>query len=98
MPWSTSRPGGAHTAAKYRTPEYLAARKALKLELAVTGRLTCAQPECLHTSRAITPSMPWHVGHNDDGRRIIGPVHAHCNVVDGAKRGRARQTLAQLDW
>lgn len=98
MPWSTSRPRGASTAAKYRDPAYLAAREALRQQMAATGRLTCAQPNCLEPSRAITPGMAWHTGHDDTGTRVIGPVHRRCNVVDGAKRGRARQNVSRLRW
>lgn len=96
MPWSSSRPNGSATAAKYRSKEHRDTRAAMQRQLERDGYLTCAQPICYMRSRAILPGMSWHLGHDDSGTRYIGPCHAPCNVRDGAKRGRARQNTIQL--
>ena len=73
--------------AKYRTPEYLAAYRALRAAQKRGDWLVCAQPVCLMPSRDIGPDQSAHVGHDDSGNEIIGPVHERCNVVDGGRRG-----------
>lgn len=76
---------------KYRSRAHRTERRRLERQMERDGYLICAQPECLEPSRLIEQGQPWHAGHNDEGTGYIGPVHAHCNVVDGAKRARARQ-------
>ena len=98
MPWSRSRPGGANAQAKYRTKAHRQARAAMAAQLKRDGYLTCVQPVCLLHSRAILPGMRWCAGHDDTGTTYIGPVHFRCNVVDGAKRARARQDASPLRW
>lgn len=49
--------------------------------------LTCRQPECVMPDRTIAPNEPAHMGHDDTGTVLIGPVHARCNTRDGAIRG-----------
>lgn len=98
MPWSTTRPRGKTVAAKYRTAEHRAQVASYKAQLARDGHLVCAQPVCLHPTRLILPGMHWAAGHDETGTRYIGPVHRRCNSVDGARRGRARQTSTALRW
>lgn len=98
MPWSRSRPNGKKTAAKYRTKAHRDARAAMKAQLEQDGSAQCAQPVCRMRSRLIFPGMAWCAGHDDTGTHYIGPVHALCNVKDGARRGRARQTSTRLTW
>lgn len=88
MPWSTTRAAG--TAAKYRTPEHRRERAKYVRQMERDGYLVCQQPICLMPSRVIQRGQLWHLGHDATGTTYIGPVCAHCNRVDGAKRGNAR--------
>ena len=71
---------------QHRTPEYRAARKQYDDAQANGEWLTCAQPVCLHWTRAIAPTEPVHVAHDDSGTVILGPAHARCNTSDGGRR------------
>jgi hypothetical protein len=96
--WSKNRPNGGAVNPKYRTKEHRETVAAYKAQLARDGHLICAQPECVLRSRLILPGMRWCAGHDDTGTAYIGPVHLRCNIRDGAKRARARQTASRLRW
>lgn len=84
MPWSTKNPNTPHqraARAKYRSAEHRAARKQLAL-LVAAGRATCWR-----CGRVITPGTPFHVGHSDDGTRIMGAEHAGENLRAAARKG-----------
>lgn len=83
---------------KYNTPEYRAAYKALRKAQARGEWLTCAQPECVMPTRDIAPTDPAHVGHNDTGTLLIGPVHQRCNSRDGAIRGNQMRGTQRRRW
>jgi len=72
--------------AKYHTPEYRRAYKALKAAQAAGEWLWCVQPECVMPSRDIAPWQKAHVGHDDTGVVIIGPVHGRCLAILGTER------------
>jgi hypothetical protein len=72
--------------AKYNTREYRAARKAITAAQRRGEWLVCVQPECVEASRAIAPSQPADVAHDDSGTVVLGPAHQSCNRVDGGKR------------
>lgn len=96
MSWDNRRPADA----KYRTKEHRAEREKWKRYLAKHGAVECAQPECVMSSRTITASEVWHLGHDESGTRYIGPVHATCNTRDGAIRGNrmSGQALGMDRW
>ena len=56
-----------------------------------SGGEYCRATECLMPNRWIHPAAEWHLGHDETGTRHIGPVHARCNVVEGAIRGAAKR-------
>ena len=82
-------------APKYETPEYKAEAKRWADTIKAAGA-TCQQGlhadtsgTCLMGSRDIpagSPRKAWHLGHNDEGTRVIGPTHARCNSADGGQR------------
>jgi hypothetical protein len=57
---------------------------------------------CVRCGHALGPMGKWlHYDHDDrDPTRTtyLGFAHAKCNVVDGARRGRARQEMPTLRW
>lgn len=88
---------------KYRTREHREYRARLVRQLKRDGHLTCTATECVLPSRDITNPNGrdrdgLHAGHNDDGTQYDGPQHNACNVTDGARRARARQTTTSLTW
>jgi hypothetical protein len=62
--------------------------------LVAAGLARCMQPVCVMPSRCILPTQRWALGHTEDRTAWLGPVHAKCNQVDGARRG-GRAALAQ---
>lgn len=44
---------------------------------------------CARCRRPILPGMAWHLDHAPGKRGYLGPSHARCNVVAGAKLGAA---------
>jgi hypothetical protein len=58
--------------------QHRATRKAWAPHIA-TGTILCAR-----CHRPIHPNHPWHLDHLDHG---TAPSHAHCNVVEGGRRG-----------
>jgi hypothetical protein len=83
---------------KYQTPEYRRAYVALKQAQKAGRWLQCVQPECVMPSRWISPDQKAHVGHDDSGLVIIGPVHERCNTRDGAIRGNRMRGLQRRRW
>ena len=51
------------------------------------GLAHCKQPICLYRNRWIKPGSAWALGHTEDRRSYLGPVHWLCNQRDGARRG-----------
>lgn len=93
MAWSRSN----GTDPKYRTPQHRRYREALVAQLKRDGFLTCTAKVCVFPTREITNPNGrardgLHAGHNDAGTQYDGPQHNACNVKDGARRGRARQS------
>lgn len=79
---------------QHRTPEYLAAYRALRAAQRAGQWLTCVEPICTQHSRAIAPTDRASVSHDPSGRHIIGPSHLACNLSEAATRGnkmRARK-------
>jgi hypothetical protein len=79
---------------QHRTPEYVAAYKAIKRAQAAGQVLVCVEPVCVHRTRAILPAMRASVSHDTSGTVILGPSHLKCNLSEAAKRGnrmRARK-------
>jgi hypothetical protein len=59
---------------KYDERGYRAAR-------ARFGRLVASGAGvCWRCGGPIRPGGAWHTGHSDDGRAIMGPEHAGCNL------------------
>lgn len=77
-------------AASYRTPEYRAAEAAITEAVAV-GVALCWRPDCrrpLPLGKDRLGRRLWHVGHDDDDRRIIrGGECASCNLRKAASQG-----------
>lgn len=84
--------------AKYRTREYLTARRNLEDRMRHDGHLVCAEPVCKKPTRVIHPGEPWHVCHDPTGTTILGPGHAACNTSEGATRGNATRRRSPRRW
>jgi hypothetical protein len=97
MPWDRSAPADP----KYKTREHREARAAL---------LTIYQPGdpcCLCGHPMWPPTRNLHADHVPGTDEYRGLAHGSvpcetcgvkCNVVDGSRRGRARQDTTQLQW
>src|SRR5688572_17538852 len=70
-------------AAEYRSPAYKAARAQAK------ALVEAGQAHCWRCGRFIPPGSNWHLGHDDNDRRIVrGPEHAiECNLKAAASKG-----------
>lgn len=80
--------------AKYRTPEYRAARQAIDRAQAAGQWLWCRERLCRMPSRHIAPWQQADVAHDHtdpSGRRILGPAHRRCNRGEGAARGNRQR-------
>lgn len=68
--------------AKYNSAEHKAARKHYAAWIAAgSGR-------CWRCLLPIAAGSEWHVGHSDDGLRIMGAEHARtCNLKAAARKG-----------
>lgn len=86
------------TKAKYATAEYRAAYAALKAAQRRGEWLICCQPICVMPTRDIAPNQRAHVGHDDAGGNLIGPVHQRCNTRDGAIRGNKMRGATRRAW
>ena len=64
---------------------------------AALARYTPADPCCLCHRPLGANTRRIHLDHHPNGG-YRGLAHAHCNISDGARRGRARQTSTQLRW
>jgi hypothetical protein len=79
---------------QHRTPEYVAAYKAIKRAQAAGQVLWCVEPVCKFPSRAIYPHQRASVSHDPSGLTILGPSHLSDNLSEAAVRGnkmRARR-------
>lgn len=52
---------------------------------------------CWRCGKPIIPGTPWHLGHDDAGRRWMGPEHERCNLQAGGRKGRAIQLAREQD-
>ena len=48
--------------------------------------------QCCLCGSLINPTESWHLDHTPDRAGYRGAAHADCNLRDGARRGRARQS------
>lgn len=99
MTWDRSQ----GTNPKYRSREHARRRAELVRQLERDGHLVCTAATCVMPTRILTNANGrepdgLHLGHDDTGTRYVGPQHNACNVRDGARRGRARQTETPLRW
>ena len=60
------------------------------------GEATCHEPRCIMPNRTITPGTRWHLSHDIDGIRIIGPSHMRCNISEVATRTNKRRANKYL--
>lgn len=85
--WHRKSANTAATAARkreYNSPEYKAAKQAGQ-RLVDAGRAYCWRPTC---RTFLPPGKPWHLGHDDDDRRIIrGPECVPCNLGAASRKG-----------
>ena len=42
---------------------------------------------CSRCGRFIQPGSDWHLDHSEDGKDYLGPAHARCNSLAGARKG-----------
>jgi hypothetical protein len=49
------------------------------------------QVSCARCGNPIKPGEPWHLDHDDDRRRYLGPSHSACNIAAGGRAARARR-------
>ncbi len=96
MPWSSSRPQGGKTAAKYRTKEHRDARAAHMAALKAAGVGRCAELVCIYRSRVITPAMQLHLCHERRTGAVLGLGHAACNTSEAARWARLRQESTRV--
>lgn len=73
------------TDAKYKTKEHRDERAKWKVLVELGGA------NCCLCGYPIAPGGAFHLDHTPDGTGYRGAAHPRCNVVDGARRGRARQ-------
>jgi hypothetical protein len=92
MPWSSSRPQGNGTDAKYRTVAHRQARAAL------LATFQPGDPCCLCDRPMYGPTRNLHADHWPGSDQYRGLSHAACNRRDGSMRARARQTASRLRW
>lgn len=92
----------APTDPKYRSREHRELRGHYVRRIRNGEPLDCTADECLFgtpiTNANGNDDDGLHLGHNADGVTYAGPQHRACNVKDGARRGRARQDVTQLQW
>lgn len=85
MPWASKRrPTAAdrQRARDYNSAEHKAHRKAGQ-RLVDSG-----QAHCWRCGNYLPPGKPWHVGHDDNDRRITrGPECVPCNLTAAARKG-----------
>lgn len=80
---------------QYRTPEYVAARKAAAKDVAA-GIAVCSEPICKLSSRWIPPGSDWHLSHDPTGAHILGPSHARCNTSEAARRNNPKRARTNV--
>jgi hypothetical protein len=98
MPWSTSRPKGKRSAARYHTPEHRAAVREHHAELRALGSGTCAEPVCLAPSRVIAPGMALDLCHDRMTGAVLGLGHSKCNRSEASRYARAKQDATRIVW
>jgi len=83
---------------QHRTPEYIAAYKAIKRAQAAGQVLVCVEPVCLAQTRAIHPTMRASVSHDTSGTQLLGPSHLKCNLSEAATRGNRMRARRRRAW
>jgi len=62
------------------------------------GEAFCCEIVCLLPNRWIEPGTAWDLAHNRATGGYLGPAHAHCNRVEGAKHRHDRAPKAPTSW
>jgi hypothetical protein len=83
---------------QHRTPEYVAAYKALKRAQSAGQYLQCVEPVCVYNTRLITPWQRASVSHDQTGTQILGPSHLKCNLSEAAVRGNKMRARRRRRW
>lgn len=96
MSWSSSRPNGGSTAAKYRTAQHRRDRADHIARLRAVGHGLCAEPVCLMRSRTIVPGMKLDLCHDRPTGAVLGLGHARCNRSEASRYARAKQNASRL--
>lgn len=93
MSWNSNRGRSTSTAARgYGTAHRRERQRRLPLYSSADPCGACGRP--LGPDRRL-----WHLPHSDDRTHYLpGFWCAPCNLTDGARRGRARQTSTRLQW
>lgn len=58
-----------------------------KVEL---GGVHCHEPVCLMPARLILLGQPWHLCHDRETGKYLGPGHVKCNTSEGGKAAHAQ--------
>jgi len=101
MPFKTRWP---HRQPQDWTAEHRRYRAGLVAQLKREGYLLCTArsglPQPAHHQPQRSARDGLHAGHDDSGKQYDGRQHNACNVKDGARRGRAKQSrrATSLRW
>lgn len=83
---------------QHRTPEYVAAYKAIRRAQAAGQLLWCVEPVCKLNVRLISPWQRASVSHDPSGTVICGPSHLVCNLSEAATRGNKLRAKRRRSW
>jgi hypothetical protein len=85
-----AKPKASSTARGYGTAH-------MKARGELLARFTPGDPCCL-CHRPMWTAKGLHADHIPGTDQYRGLAHPRCNIRDGARRGRARQTATRLRW
>lgn len=86
MNWSSRRTPRASTTARGYGATHQRLRKVWAIQVQA-GRVDCWRCE-----QRINPNEPWHLGHDDNDRRITrGPEHTECNLGAAGRKAQRLQ-------